>query len=331
MAKDFSKLIQNKEEFALDVSAWTNYIDRQSDIIANVIAGAPSLKNITPMVGAKANTTVEFPVLTVDVVWQSGDCIASGTGATTILKPRTATVKRFTDREELCLDKLDAVLPMIQSAGARNEELPFGQLYMDLKVQKNANQLEKAAWRSNLTGQTGNLAITNGWLAIADSEIADLGYYSTFTGMTAANALTFVQELLDNRTDIMFEMDNLIINTSLTNASYIAQAIRNLGNGAIFAGTGAYENNGQLNQAGFVEFYIPGENVRVRGTHGLNSNNSLFMTSEDNLKYITDLEHDKENVELFYDKSHKALVSDIVFSMTFQYAFPENVSYIKKV
>ena len=328
MERDFSKLIKNSEAFALDVSSWTDYIDRKRDIIANVIAGAPTLANLVPVLGAKANTTVEVPVLDTNVAWSSANCVASGTGASTTIVPRTADVKRLKDREELCLDELDAVLPMIQAAGAKNEELPFANLYINLKVAKNAKALEKAAWVSNVTAQTGNNAITSGYLAIADGETADLAYYSTFTGLTVANALTTLQTMIDNRSEAMFEMEDNVIYCSLPYFSIISQAIRAAG---YYAGTGLYENNGQMNQLGINEMLFPGTNVRIKGTHGLNGNNSLFLTNEMNLRYVTDLESDKDNVDIFYDKYHNELVSEITFAMAFQYDFPENVVYLKKL
>jgi len=92
-------------------------------------------------------------------------------------------------------------------------------------------------------------------------------------------------------------------------------------------------NYGQVseNENGLMEFNFPGTNVKIKGTYGLSSNNSMFLTIEGNLRYGTDLENDKENVELFFDKYHKQLVSDLVFAAGFQYELPSQVVYVKTI
>lgn len=316
------------EEFALDVSGYTDFKDRTGEIIANVIAGAPTLSTLTPQTGAKANTIVELNILSTDVTWSNANCVNTETGDNTVLEPRPVNVKRLTDREELCLDELDAKLPMIQKAGARNEELPFAEKFMNLKVANNSKELEKAAWQGDTALPSGNLSKVNGWLKIADGETASLAGYEVFSTFTTANAIAHVQDMLAYRSEAMYEMDDLILYIDQPKFSILSQAVI-----AAYgvAGTGMYTNLGQENQLGVQEFMFPGTNVRVRATHGLNGNGSLWLTNESNMRYVTDLESDKETVDLFFDKYHKRLVSDLVFSIGFQYEFPENVVYFKYV
>jgi len=319
-----------KEIFALSVSGYGDFVDRKSEIIANLICGAPTLESLVPMTGAKAGTTVELNMLSTAVTWQGGDCVTTATGTTT-LAPRSVAVKRITDREELCLDKLDAKLPMIQKAGARNEELPFAQLFMDLKVANNSKQLEKLAWRGSLTGGTGNLGLADGWIMKAEAETSSLAYYSTITAFTNTNDAYIISKLeaiLTNRSDEMREMETTIW-CSPAYFSIISKALRTTYG---MNGTGVYTNAGAGNLEGRIqEMWYPGENVLIKATHGLSSNDSLFCTFQANLRYVTDMESDKENVELFFDKYHKALVSDIIFSIGFQYEMPEHVIYMKKI
>jgi len=309
-----------------DLTAYSDYVANTGEIIANVIAGAPTLTDLTPMLGVKANTTAQLNILSTSVTWSNGNCVSTATGESVVLDPRTVAVKRLSDRELLCLDLLDAKLPMIQSAGAKNEELPFGALYMDLKVKENAKELEKLAWQGSTSLVSGNLSKADGFLKIADGEIASLAYHNTFATFTVSNAITVIQEALANRSEVMYEMDNLVIFMDQPKYAILNQAII-----AAYgvSGTGAFVNAGVENQTGVQEMIFPGTNVRVRATHGLNGNGSIFMTNLDNLRYATDMESDKESVELFFDKYHKQLVSDIVFAIGFQYQFPENVVYLE--
>lgn len=324
--------MKNKKEikdeiFSLDVSAYDTYISNKGELIANLIAGAPTLRTLVPQFGVKANTIEQLNILTTEVKWSTGDCVTGATDST-VIAPREIEAVRLTDREEMCLDKLDAKLPMIQSAGANNQELPFANLYMDLKVAENSFQLEKLVWRGNTSTGTGNLALVDGYLAIADGETGSLGYYATFSGITSGNAISTIETLINNRTEVMYEMDNVIIWMSQGDFGILSQAII-----AAYgiSGTGVYLNIGNQNELGYQEMVYPGTNVRIRGTHGLNSNRSIFATNENNLRYGTDLESDRERVDIFFDKYHRALVSEIIFSFGVQYEFPENVLYIKKV
>ena len=317
-----------KEIYSLDVSGYADFIENKGVIIANLIAGAPTLADIVPQTGVKAGTTVEMNILNTTINWQAGDCVTGASGST-VVAPRSVTPRRITDREEMCLDVLDAKLPMIQKPGARNEELPFANQYMDLKVALNSKNLEKLAWRGQYGVGSGNLSMADGYLKIADGETSDLGYYATFSGITAGNAISTIRNsVLANRTDIMFEADDLYINVSQQDYSIIADAIVDAYG---IAGTGVFQNSGDQNQLGVQVMRFPGTNVFIRGTHGLNSNGSIFCTMKSNLRYVTDMESDRESVDLFFDKYHKALVSDLVFTIGFQYEFPENVIYIKKV
>lgn len=324
-------LKQLKEEaFNLDVTAYSDYISRPETIFANIIAGAPTLAGLVPQLGAKANTTVQLNILTTDVVWSNADCVATGTGSETVLAPRDAKVKRITDREELCLDKLDAKLPMIQKAGANNTELPFQALYQDLKVSENSKLLEKAAWQgdSTITGSTYLNKVDKGWLKIADGETSSLAYYSTIvaSALTPTNIVATIQNAINQRSAEMYEMDDVKVFMSLNDFATLQQALL-----ALYgtAGTGIFVNTGDQNQTGNLKFMFPGTNVEVIGTHGLNGNRSVFMTNYSNLHYLTDLESDMGSAEMFFDKYHRAFVSEIIYSIAFQYEFPENVVYLK--
>ena len=331
MSKNKTKLEKLKEEiFSLDVTGYSTAIDRPEEIIANLFGVSSVLRNLIPQTGAKANTTVELNILTTDVVFSNADCVNTATGADTVLAPRTVSMKRLTDREELCLDKLDAKLPKIQSAGAYNDELPFAGQYMDLKVSEAGKALELIAFQGNtaIVGATNNLNKATGWLAIANAETAKLNHYATIAAadLLPADILATVQGLINTRSAEMMIMEDVKIFMSLPLFGTLQQAI--LTAYGIY-GAGNFVNNGDQNQAGVNSFMFPGTNVTIVGTYGMTGNSSLFMTSESNLRYLTDMESDKETVELFFDKYHKALVSEIVFAIGFQYEFPELVSYLK--
>lgn len=319
-----------KEAFSLDLSGYTTaHIERTKDIIVDLIAGAPTLSKLTPAAtGIKAGTTVQVPVMTDTVLFVTSDCPTSGTGSTT-LSPRAFSPVRLTNREIWCPDSLDAKLPMLQTAGAKNESLTFEDLVIEYKVKESTRQLEKMAWRANTSTGSGNLALTNGYLKIADGETGSLAGYATFSSFTSGNAISTLTTALTNRSESMYEYESDVV-IFLSNAYYdiLADAFLNTyGN----AGTGMYLNDGQENQLGMREMKWPNKSIRIRATHGLDSNNSIFITPESNLKYVTDLEADRESVDVFYDKFNRSVVSDLIFTIGFNYMIPGNVIYWKKV
>jgi len=305
-----------KEAFALDVSALPDYIDNKGEIVANLIAGAKTLGMLMPQTGIKAGSTERLNILSTDVTWSAGDCVSTETGDNTVIAPRDITTTRLTDRELMCLDVLDAKLPMIQAAGARNEELPFANLFIEEKVKYNSYNLEKLVWQGNVATGTGNLQFVDGFLALAAAEsIGFEGVYGTdLPANFAARPIEVLEAIAANRTDELYERDDFTVFMNLANYSLLNKDIRDTYG---LNATGDYTNTGMENMEQTMVF--PGTNIKVVGTHGLNGVDTIFATYMENLRYGTDLENDREDVELFFDKYHKELVSDIVFSIGFQY------------
>ena len=202
-----------------------------------------------------------------------------------------------------------------------NDELSFSEAFINLKVKANAKALEKLAWSGNITGGTGNLALTDGYLELAYQEAGSLAHYGTKTASTLSTIITDVRVALNNRTDEMFE-NGATLYMSSANVALLSQALVDAN---LF-------NYGQVSEDenGILSFNFPGTNVKIKGTYGFNGNGSIFMTIEGNLRMGTDMENDKETVELFFDKYHKQLVSDLVFAAGFQYEFASQVVFIKE-
>ena len=316
-----------KEAFALDVSALPDYVDNKGEIVANLIAGAKTLGMLMPQTGIKAGSTERLNILSTDVTWSNGDCVATETGDNTAITPRDISTVRLTDRELMCLDVLDAKLPMIQAAGARNEELPFANLYIQEKVKSNSYNLEKLVWQGEQGVGVGNLQFVDGFLALAAAESGNLaldGKYGTgFPANFAADPIATIEAISAARTPELYERDDFTVFMSLANYSSLAKDIRDTYG---LNATGDYTNSGMENATQTMVF--PGTNIKIVGTHGLNGVDSLFATYVENMRYGTDLENDKEDVELFFDKYHKQLVSDIVFSIGYQVQDPSQVMWV---
>ena len=319
-----------KEAFALDVSALPDYIDNKGEIVANLIAGSKTLGMLSPQTGIKAGSTERLNILSTDVTWSSANCVATETGDNTVITPRDISTVRLADRELLCLDDLDAKLPMIQSAGARNEELPFANLYIEEKVKYNSYNLEKLTWQGSIATGAGNLALQDGFLEIALQETGNLAYEQVYgagdfaaIASFSANPIGAIELLAANRTAELYERDDFTVFMNLANYSLLAKDIRDTYG---LNATGDYTNSGMENMEQTMMF--PGTNIKIVGTHGMNGTDDLFATYVANMRYGTDLENNRESVELFFDKYHKQLVSDIVFSIGYQVQDPSQVMWV---
>lgn len=323
-----NKIQKFKEQaFAWSVGTMPDITMPAKEVVANVIAGSKTLAGLTPVLGVKANTSQQLATFSNGVNWNTADCVVTPTGTTSIL-PRNLDAVRLTDREEYCLDELDRAIPAMMKSGAYNDEVSFENVIVDNKIKNNAKTLEKLAFQGSITGGTGNMGVTNGWVEIAKQEYLSLDYYATFTGFSASNAMSLVEGIINDRSEAMREVDDYTIWMSQSYYAILAKAL--LTAYGIF-GAGQFVNTGSENQTGAEEMIYPGTNVKIKATHGLNTANHIFATNESNLTYGTDLENDKEKVEVFFSQYHKRLVTDLVFTMAFQYYFPENVSLLRKI
>ena len=325
-----SKEDLKREAMGLTVGTLPDHIENVGEIVVNLIAGSKTLALLTPQTGIKAGSTEQLNILSTNVTWSDGDCVATETGDNTVLTPRDITTTRLTDRELMCLDVLDSKLPMIQAAGARNEELPFASLFMETKVKQNAKQLEVLTWQGSTATGLGNLALVDGFLELALLDTGGLGYEAVYgagdlAGIAnfAANPIGTIEAIAKNRTDEMFEREDFTIFMSLSDYFLLNKDIRDTYG---INATGDFTNTGMENVEQTMVF--PGTNIMICGTHGMNGSGQLFATYIENMRYGTDLESDKEDVQLFFDKYHKQLVSDIVFSIGYQYQDPTQVVWI---
>jgi hypothetical protein len=318
-----------KEAFDITVSGYPDYEYISKDLIATMLESTPILSGINWTTGYKADTTVNLNILDESVSWYNDSCAATASGSS-VIAPRSVEVKRLFDRDEICLDKLDSKLPILQKAGANNTEMTFASAYIDHRINVNARELEIALFQGDTVSGSGNNAKVDGLLAVAAGETGDLALYGTFSSFTAGNAISTVTTMLAGRSQVMYELEDVTLYMSLPYFSILRQAWLTA-NPSLAAGTGVYLNGAYADQIDKNAMYWPGENVIIRGTHALKTNNSMIMLPFSSIRGVTDLESDKESVEMFFDKKSRKFYADIVFAAGFTYTEAANVVYFKKV
>lgn len=334
--QDFSKSIQSfglnrqdfeSQNFDLDLSDYTNWEDRRGDIISNIFAGSPTLGDLIPMTGVKYNTTVQLAILDTSVTWGDPCLSATGSGPTTV-SPRTCTPALLAESEVLCPLEISPILPMLAAVGTRQDTLGgLAGAYVELKRNKNSNLLEQLAWRGDTAG-SGNLAKTNGFIKIALSETSALAYYATFSSFTVgATANSLIETAITKRTT---KMRNSVCYMYVSE-SYFDIIRQTLTQTYGINPTGNFLNTGDENQIGVQQMQWPGANVIVKSTPGLNTDNHIFLTRNGNLRYITDLESDNDDVRLTSNPHDNKVYYNLMYTAGFQYEHPEDVILLRKV
>lgn len=330
MAEDFKTIKFETENFGFDVSDYSTAVERSAELITGMLEKNPFFDRITVMPGHKANTIAQLNVMATSVFYSNANCVNSATGDATVIEPRTVNLKRLSEREILCLDDLDAKLPQLQRAGARNTDLSFAQLYVDLKLSEANRQNIKMAWQGDtaIVGTT-NLNKVDGWLKRANAEKLEIAYYATTGTVTAANVLGLVADLVNNRSELQYErsadlrifVDNATFD--LISAAYITEHGINA--------TGVFGDTGYQNQTGVRRMKDPASGIIIEAQGGLDGKGGLFMNTDENFILATDLRSDSEDVSLKYNEFDKSMYYDMVWTAGFTYGLKELVSYIELV
>lgn len=333
---DFSKSVQGfgltkesfeSQNFDLDLSDYTNWEDRRGDIITNIFAGSPTLGDLIPMTGVAYDTTVKLAILDTSVVW--GDPCGSPTasGPTTV-SPRSCTPALLSEAEVLCPLQLKPILPMIMAVGSRQENLGgLAGAYTNLKINKNSNLLEQLAWRGD-TGGSGNLSKTDGFIKIALSETSALAHYGTFSSFTVGTSSAALIELAISKRTTKMRNEICYMYVSESYYDIIRQTILTIWG---INPTGNFLNSGDENQLGVQMMQWPGTNVVIKSTPGLNTDNHIFLTRNGNLRYVTDLESDRDDVRLNFNPYDNKVYYNLMYTAGFQYELPEDVVLLAKV
>ena len=158
---------------AFDVSALANYTkDNQDALISKSLFDAKTQKLIVAdgNVMTEVKSAEQINVLDTDAVFQAGGTCGFNSSGTTTFTRRAVTVGKIKVHESLCPKTLETkYLQLKMKAGSIPEEIPFEQVYSELKAGKIAEQLETALWQGDTASGTANLARFDGLIKLLDA------------------------------------------------------------------------------------------------------------------------------------------------------------------
>jgi hypothetical protein len=307
---------------AFDLSALTSYVDEtRMDLIKRSVLGGRTLQLISIQPGIKSAATIN--IIDTDLVAQAGSCGWDPDG-TTELTQVELSVCPIKINEELCVDDLESFYTQtLMRPGSYNTEIPFEGIYAEQKTEKIAALIEDIIWRGDTDG-SGNLALCDGFLkqfGASGSGVVD-GNPLGLTAITATNIVDIVDEQVNLIPTDIINADDLYIMCGYDFYRLYAKALRDAN---LFHYTGA-ENQG-------LEFsqVVPGTNVRIVATRGLNGTNKLVTSKAANLYFGTDLLNDYESFTIIYDDIEDNVKFRSKFKLGVATAFSEYVVYFELV
>lgn len=294
------------------VTGLTSYVEEnKSKLIAKSVLGGKSASMFNLMVDVKGPTTVNK--VGTNVVLQDGsDCGWSASG-TTELSQRTLTPAHLKVNMPYCEKELLKTFAQHQvkvAAGQKN--LPFEEEFMNSVANDVQEQIEKMIYQGQ-SGQTdefeGLISILSGATGVVTSTSA--------SGVSAYNAIKAVYMAIPERA---IKEDTVI----LVSAGMFREFIQDLVNANL------YHFNPNDKDG---EYTLPGTNVKVLLTNGLNDTSSydyIIAGRLSNLFYGISGNDDDETFDFWYSKDNQEWRLAMEFIAGTQVAYPNEIVFGKR-
>lgn len=289
--------ILSKQDFAYSVGTITGFTDQTStELITKSLLGGVTASNITVRLGLKG--TQQIQVLDSTLYPQDGSCGWTASGTTTYTQV-SLTVCPEKVNEALCPDDLYSTYQsLLLTKGQTEEDVPFAEQIMDLKVAQIQQRIEQKLWTATTDGgdcfDGFKTTIASGQTGVA--AVAGTAFDVTKDYGTAGNPIYEVDLLINGLSDDAMSRDDLIVWMSHANFRKYVQA---------------------LTKANYFQNYIngtsitdqmhaihPNTNIKVLPTIGLNGVNSVVIGPAGFMFAGFDLLSDNDSMDMWYSKDN---------------------------
>jgi hypothetical protein len=310
------------------VSSLANYTEENvAQLVASSVLGAKTASLIkgqgNVMLGVKSSETIN--IMDTDAIFQDGgSCGFTASGSTTFTQ-RTVTIGKIKVNEALCPKDMESkYLQKALTAGSSYDSIAYAAEYSQRKADKIAAQLEIALWQGDTTSANVNLNKFDGLAKLIQAASASVvhanttAFYGTplaaSAGITAGNVVAVLDAVYKAiPAEIVGKPDTAIMVGQDVFRTYTIA----LKNANLFAYT--------FDGAGDSELILPGTQIKVIATPGLNGTSKIYATNVSNLFLGTDLLNEEERFELFYAKEADQVRFVSEFKMGVNFAFPTQV------
>lgn len=298
---------------ALNISAINDYVNQNSgEIIAKMSAGETSAQNLTVQTGVKAPTAIN--IISTDAIFQDGNLAGWTPTGTTVHSQRILTPGDIKVQEAINPKDINKTwMSHLVKAGSYENAIPFEQYYTDVKINAINRNSEKAIWQGDTASADPTLNKFNGFLKNISGTTAVDGNTSSATAITKSNIVQLVDDMYAVLDVDALAKDDLRLAVGYDVARLYVQAHKDLD----------LRNYEKI--AGKFEFEIPGTNVKLFATSGLDGTSRMIMGSASNLVIGVDLENDEEAFSIRYSEEDFVVKFHANFKKATQVAFPEQI------
>jgi hypothetical protein len=313
---------------AFVVSSLTNYTEENvALLVASSVLGAKTASLIKSqgnvMLGVKSAETIN--IMDTDAIFQDGGSCGFTASGSTSFTQRTVTIGKIKVNEALCPKDLESkYLQKALTAGSSYDSIAFSAEYSQRKADKIAAQLETALWQGDTTSANVNLNKFDGLAKLVAAASASVIHANTTTyygtplaasaGITVSNVVAVLDAVYKAIPAEIVGKDDVAIMVGQDVFRTYTIALKN-------ANLFAYNFNGSADS----EFVLPGTQIKVIATPGLNGTSKIYATRVSNLFLGTDLLNEEERFELFYAKEADQVRFVSEFKMGVNFAFPTEV------
>ena len=313
---------------AFVVSSLANYTEENAALlVASSVLGAKTASLIKSqgnvMLGVKSAETIN--IMDTDAIFQDGGSCGFTASGSTSFTQRTVTIGKIKVNEALCPKDLEAkYLQKALTAGSSYDSIAFSAEYSQRKADKIAAQLETAIWQGDTTSANVNLNKFDGLAKLVAAASASVihantsGFYGTplaaSAGITVSNVVAVLDAVYKAIPAEIVGKDDVAIMVGQDVFRTYTIALKN-------ANLFAYTFDGSADS----EFILPGTQIKVVATPGLNGTSKIYATRLSNLFLGTDLLNEEERFELFYAKEADQVRFVSEFKMGVNFAFPTEV------
>ena len=296
-----------KHEFNFDLTGLQTYTDQVGGLLlAEAIVKGRTADLCYVQSGIKGTQAINLLSSTLDV--QDGTCGWNSSGQTTFTQ-RDITVCDKKVNESLCPRDLNNYWAgQFLNAGSYNESVPFEESIAKLKQEQIGKYVEEQLWRA-----TTGTSCFNGVASLISTGTTGVVAVVGAVAITSSNALAEVDKLIELTPNAIADRDDLIVWMSMSNYRKYLINLRT---------ANYFHFSPDSDMTEYVTFH-PGTNVRVVGTHGVNTE-GLYMGPAEYMVVGVDLMSDEERLDIFYSRDNDEVRVRANFKIGAQIAFPEN-------
>lgn len=297
------------------VSELSDYVATNRDLlIASFgLVGGGTRDLVTIMTGVKYKEKLNF--LEIEPEFQDGeDCEFTPQNGGLELTQREVVVAPIKVDIDICprtLRKKYANYLIRMNAVEEGQRMPFAQEVSTGLVDQINKKIETLIWQGSTTKET-NPDLIDGWLKqikvtdVADTILVNLPA-GAYEGILAVYMAMPAEAL--KRGGVIF------VSPSIYKVFMQDMVVKNF-----------YHYAGAQNAAP-TEFVLPGTNVKVVETEGLEGSLTIVGTFAKNLVYATDMENDEEDFDMWYSKDDRIFKMEALWVSGVNYYFPNLIAY----